>query len=100
MVDRDFVVPKNVVPIRRGAGGNRPRPILDVADRAQNARTPELALVLGILSALSIGTQRDQALFRLIRYEVGRLAHYWPDDEALRDACNVIAQLQEANRGR
>jgi hypothetical protein len=63
-------------------------------------RTPELALVLSLLSALEDGDEQEQALFRRVRREVNRNRTSHPQDQSLLDADNLLDAIVVVNHGR
>jgi len=61
---------------------------------------PVTALMLALLSALSIGNKRDRAIFGLVKWEIARGATSRPDDANLSIAADVLRAIEGANHGR
>lgn len=89
----------NVVPITSARSFSKPH--YEPPPPMQEARqSVEMALLLAVLSALSIGNSRDRAMFALVKYELGRLGYSDPTSPEIAAATRLLDRVMEVNHGR
>lgn len=59
-------------------------------------RSPEIALILGVLSALALGNEENQGLFAQVGAQLDKMRGANPDDPSLSVACNLFGKLRGA----